>query len=107
MNYSVIISEHAKRNLRSYYLHAAKDAPFAAATWFNRFEKALTTLSSNPQRCSLAPENGAHQMEIRQLLFGRGRSAFRALYTIVADEVRVLHIRRASMDTAAPHELFE
>jgi hypothetical protein len=46
------------------------------------------------------------EREIRQFLFGKGRSVFRALFTIVADEVQILHVRRAVMDTATPHDLY-
>ena len=107
MTYRVVVTENAKSNLRSYYAHAAQYAPLTAERWLNRFEKALTTLSSNPQRCSLAPENNRAEPEVRQFLFGKRPSVFRALFTIVDDEVQVLHIRRAAMDTARPDELFE
>lgn len=44
---------------------------------------------------------------IRPFLFGkRGTSVFRALFMIAEGEVRVLHIRRAVMDTATPDELY-
>lgn len=59
------------------------------------------------KRCSLAPENDVVDRGIGQLLFGKRHSVFRALFTIVADEVQVFHIRRATMGTARPDELFE
>ncbi|HJT35954.1 MAG TPA: type II toxin-antitoxin system RelE/ParE family toxin [Pirellulales bacterium] len=107
MTYHVVVSENAKANLRSYYLRAAQNAPATADRWLNRFEEALATLASNPERCSFAPENGLVESEIRQLLFGKRPAVFRALFTVVEDQVQVLHIRRATMDTATPHELFE
>ena len=106
MSYLVVITANAKENLRSYYLQAAKRAPVTAARWLNRFEAALATLASNPQRCGTAPENNAADEEIRQFLFGKRGRVFRALFTIAEDEVRVLHIRRAVMDTASPEELY-
>ena len=105
MSYRVVITANAKANLRHYYLHAAQHAPVTAARWLSRFEAALATLGRNPQRCAIAPENDAVDEEIRQFLFGRS-SVFRALFTIAEDEVRVLHIRRAVMDTAGPEELY-
>lgn len=107
MSYLVVITANAKANLRSYYLHAAQHAPVTAARWLNRFEAALATLATNPQRCGVAPENDAADEEIRQFLFGKRGRVFRALFTIAEDEVRVLHIRRAVMDTASPEELYE
>ncbi len=44
--------------------------------------------------------------EIRQLLFGRRSSAYRALFAVAHDEVFVLHVRRATMDTATEKELY-
>jgi plasmid stabilization system protein ParE len=107
MNYRVIVTENAKANLRDYHLHAARRAPLTAARWLDRFEHALSTLASNPQRCSLAPENDLVEPEIRQLLFGKRPNVYRALFAIVGDEVQVLHIRRASMDTGRPEDLFD
>lgn len=106
MKYRVVMTDNATANLRGYYLHAAQRAPIAAASWLGRFETALATLANNPERCVLAPENDAVDEEIRQFLFGKRYSVFRALFTIFADEVRVLHIRRAVMDTAGPEELY-
>ncbi|MEX2119211.1 MAG: type II toxin-antitoxin system RelE/ParE family toxin [Pirellulales bacterium] len=106
MIYHVIISPNAKANLRAYCLHAAQHAPATAARWLDRFESALATLSVEPRRCGLAPENDRVDAEIRQFIFGKGRSIFRALFAIEGDKVHILHIRRAAMDVATPEELF-
>ena len=106
MSYRVVVTENAKANLRSYYLYAAQHAPITAARWLNRFEESLATLATNPQRCGIAPENEVVNREIRQFLFGKRPSVFRALFAIVKDEVQILHIRRAVMDTAAPTDLY-
>jgi hypothetical protein len=106
MTYRVVITENAKANLRSYYLRAAERAPLTAGRWLNRFEEALAGLAQSPQRCGLAPENELVADEIRQLLFGKKPRVFRALLTIAGEEVQVLHIRRATMDTAASDELY-
>ncbi len=39
------------------------------------------------------------------MIFGRRQGAYRALFTIVGDQVQVLHIRRAVRDWAKPDEL--
>ncbi len=107
MTYRVILTANAKGDLRTYYRRAAEHAPVTALRWLSRFEAALATLAVNPQRCSLAPENDAVDEEIRQFLFGkRSTSVFRALFMIAEGEVRVLHIRRAVMDTATRDELY-
>ncbi len=105
MKYRVILLPRAARDLDKAYLWASRHAPETAAHWFNRFHTALQTLTTNPQRCSIAVETELVDREIRQLLFGKHRNVWRALFTIQADEVRVLHFRRASMDTARSDEL--
>ena len=105
MSYRVAVTATAKANLRSYYLRAAAAAPVTAARWLDRFEKAPATLSDSQLRCPLAPENDLVDVEVRQLRFGRRANAYRALFTIAGDEVRVLHVRRALRDTATPEDL--
>ena len=82
-----------------------KDDASPPAHGLQRFEVELESLASFPERCSYAPENGLIEPEIRQLVFGRRQGAYRALFTIVDDEVRILHIRRAVRDLARPAEL--
>mgnify|MGYP003675445495 CR=1 FL=1 len=102
MSRSVLITERAKADLRSYYLFAAEHAPTTAAKWLLRFEATLETLAANAERCTLAPENDLVDETIRQLHFGKGTSKFRALLLIRESEVVVLHIRRGAMDRAEP-----
>jgi plasmid stabilization system protein ParE len=103
--YSVVVSETAKQNLRDAYRWAAQQAPETAARWLERFEAELGTLAAHPARCGAAPESNAVGKEIRQFLFGRRPHVWRALFVIEGSEVRILHIRRATMDTASPNDL--
>jgi plasmid stabilization system protein ParE len=105
MTYRVFVTAAAKENLRQAYFWAAQFAPQTAAAWLARFQDELQTLAHFPQQCALAPENALVESEIRQLIFGRRRGAFRVLFTILADEVRVLHVRRAARDWAEATEL--
>ena len=103
--YSVVVSATAKANMRDGYRWAARHAPDTAARWLERFYQGLQTLSKNPERCGVAPESTLVGQEIRQLLFGRRRRVWRALFAIDGSEVRVLHVRRGTRDTASPEEL--
>lgn len=107
MKYTVIVTAGAKDDLRQYYQRAAVYAPETAARWLSRFETALSTLSINPQRCPTAPENDRVAPEIREFHFGKGRNVFRALLTITGQQVRILHVRRATMDWASAEDLME
>jgi len=106
MLYQVVVTTNAKNNLRDYYGRAAIAAPATADRWLSRFESVIESLARHPERCGLAPENDAVAPTIRQLLFGRGGSIFRVLFTIGEGEVRILHIRRGVMTTADATDVF-
>ena len=107
MKYRVIVQPPALADLEEAYEWAAKRAPQTAARWYNRFENALQTLDTNPQRCGIAPENEAVEPKIRQFLFGKKPNVFRALFTVEGSNVRVLHIRRASRRVMIADEIQE
>lgn len=105
-SYQVELTANARANLRGYYLRSAEHAPETARKWLNRFEKALQSLSTHPDRCRLAPENDVVPEEIREFLFGKRTGTFRVLFTIADSTVLVLHIRRATMDVASEDDLY-
>lgn len=105
MTYRVVVTAAARQNLRDAYLWAAERAPLTAASWLSRFEMALKSLEHCPERCSLAPENSLVEPEIRQMIFGRRQGTYRALFTIVQSEVRILHVRRATQRPASADDL--
>ncbi|WP_228042237.1 MULTISPECIES: hypothetical protein [unclassified Tychonema] len=49
-----------------------------------------------PSRCSFAFENSFFDEEIRQLVYGKGRNAYRILFTIVDDSVQIIFVRHAA-----------
>jgi plasmid stabilization system protein ParE len=107
MTYRVAVTRRAKEDLRHYFLLASEHAPQTALDWLARFESTLESLASNPERCSLAPENNLVEDEIRQLFVGKMNRRFRALFTIREDEVLVLHVRRGTMSKATAEDLGE
>ncbi len=68
---SVIVTQKAKDDLRHYFAVAAEHAPQTAARWLNRFEGTLQTLSTNPTRCPLAPENDLVDQPVYQFFYGK------------------------------------
>ncbi len=103
--YRVIVMDPAEANLQHYYQRAAEQAPRTAEQWLERFQAAVQTLSSLPERWPIAPENGNFPTPVRQMLFGKGQSVYRVLFTIVEDEIWILHIRRSTMDVATFDEM--
>jgi plasmid stabilization system protein ParE len=74
-----------------------------AQQWYAGLLIAIESLSQMPTRCSLARENEFFSQDVRQLLYGRGRSVYRIIFTIVGDPdrltVRILRIRHVSQST--------
>ena len=104
--YRVRLTENAEYNLRHYFHRAAAHAPVTAAQWMQRFRESIKTLAKLPERCPTAPENVLlDEVTLRQMLFGKKPNVYRVLFTVVDDEVRVLHIRRAAMDLATLDEI--
>jgi plasmid stabilization system protein ParE len=104
MIYKVVLTDRAARDLDEAYLWYAEHARESAVRWFNGFLDALEKLTSNPERCPIAPESRKLHTEIRQLLYGRKRSC-RALFVIREETVIVLHIRHTARQEALPEEL--
>ncbi len=93
MKYRVIIQSPAVAEMDEAYLWIAERAPESATKWFNGLEAAIYTLEDFPQRCPLAEESKAFDVEIRQLVYGKRVGAYRILFTIVGNAVHVLHVR--------------
>lgn len=68
-------------------------APERAKKWFNGLEAAIYSLEDFPQRCPLAEESRAFEVDIRQLVYGKRVGTYRILFTIVGDAVHILHVR--------------
>lgn len=73
--------------------------------WYCEIVDAILTLESFPARCHLAPENGCVPFELRHLLHGKRRNAYRILFTIQEDREHVLHIRHSARDWMQPEDL--
>ena len=107
--YQVRLQPAALGDLDQAYLYAAQHAPETAYRWFNRFHKALQSLSKNPNRCMWAAENRNSDRELRQLLYGKRPNVFRAVFTVdeEASIVWILRIRRAQRRPLSKEELGE
>ncbi len=93
MRHRVIITDPADRNFRDHFQWIRELSPQGAEAWRARIIEAVSSLEIAPDRHAIARESAAFPVEIRCLLSGKNRSAFRILYQIKGDEVRVLAIR--------------
>lgn len=104
MRHRVVITDPADRNFRDHFKWIRERSPQGAAAWRSRIIEAVKSLEISPERHALARESAAFPVEIRCLLSGKSRSAFRILYQIKDNEVRVLAIRRPAQDLMDPED---
>lgn len=104
MLHRVIITDPADGNFREHFQWIRERSPQGAEAWRTRIINAIKSLEIAPERHAIARESAAFPVVIRCLLSGKNRSAFRILYQIKGDEVRVLAIRRPSQDLMEPED---
>ncbi|MBC1238399.1 type II toxin-antitoxin system RelE/ParE family toxin [Nostoc sp. 2RC] len=94
--YQIIIQPVAQKAIEEAYFWLSNNSSSKARQWLEGLYKAILSLEKMPSRCSLAFENDFFEQEIRQLLYGKGRNAYRILFTIVNDNVEILFVRHAA-----------
>ena len=94
MNYAVLLMRQAELDIQTIYDWLSKRSPAGALRWYDALDNALYRLKDEATIWSEAPESAAFPDTIRQCLFKtkRGRT-YRILFTIVGQQVRVLHVR--------------
>ena len=96
MKYEVLVQPPALEDIESAYQWLAKQTPTKAVEWYNGLVETILSLERNPERCSIAPESSEFEENIRQLLYGKGRSCYRILFIIRGKTVHVLHVRHGA-----------
>jgi len=93
--YMVSFSARAARDVDLILAWLGKRSPLGAQRWAEALDAATLRLGEDPARFPLIPESIRYPFEVRDALFKtpKGRK-YRALFTIVGDEVRVLRVRR-------------
>jgi plasmid stabilization system protein ParE len=104
MKYRIEISSVAEAEADQAFLSLSQlTSPAKASQWHGGLLAAIESLAAMPNRCPLARENEYFSQEIRQLVYGRGRAAYRILFTILESEqvsrVRILYIRHSAQQT--------
>lgn len=94
--YQVVIQPAAQKGIEEAYFWLSNYSSQKARTWLEGLYKAILSLENMPSRCSLAFENSFFDEEIRQLVYGKGRNAYRILFTIVDDSVQIIFVRHAA-----------
>jgi plasmid stabilization system protein ParE len=102
MAYRVEISRPALEDAEEAYLWLKIESEELANQWFRGLVGATNSLKNFPNRCPIAPETRSFLIEIRQLLYGKGKHQYRILFGISVDEktgedtVLIYRIRHSS-----------
>jgi plasmid stabilization system protein ParE len=104
MTYRIDFSSKAQAEADAAFVNFAQfTTPESDRAWYQGLIKTISSLQEMPRRCSLARENAFFSQEIRQLLYGSGKTTYRILFTVLDNQstptVRILHIRNAVQRT--------
>ena len=104
MTYRIDFSSIAKAEGDAAFLNLSQFTTVdRAQVWYQGLIRAIASLQEMPRRCTVARENNFFSQEIRQLLYGHGKQAYRIVFTILDDAmiptVRILYIRHVSQKT--------
>jgi len=88
------ILPRAQLDTQCIFDYLAARSPTGAADWWDAFAAAVHGAASGLVEYSLAPENAATNLELRQTTFKtRAGRRYRFVYTVSADELRILRVR--------------
>jgi plasmid stabilization system protein ParE len=107
MPFQVRLTETADDQINKIYVWMRNRNAASADRWFRNLMNAISTLQENPRRCPFALEHEIFAEEIRQLLYGKGRNAYRVLYIIQDQTVYVSYVRHTSQALLTSGDLVE
>lgn len=97
MNYEVVLTDEADRNVRSILAWYVDRTESAASRWYHEYTTAVAALSNEPTRYGLARENEKFPIELRQFVFGCGRrKTHRIIYAVRPDRVVIYAVRHVA-----------
>ncbi len=105
MSYRVVLTERFARHLKEMGDYIAADNPQRALSWLEEVEAKVLKLDHFPESHPYARENDSHVIELRQLVFGKGRHKYRVVFTVRDSDVVALDIRHGSREEHPPGSL--
>ncbi len=102
MTYRIDISRLAFLDAENVYLWMKTNSEERANQWFKGLVEATNSLKEFPNRCPIVSEGRSFLIEIRQLIYGKGRQQYRIIFGVSVDEqtgedvVLIYRIKNAS-----------
>ena len=101
MPYRVRIAASAVADIDAAADYIAQFSQAASERWYRGVYERIASLSESPRRCAIAPEAERFGMELRHLMYGRRRNAYR-FAVAEPNQVRVLYVRHGRRDAVRP-----
>jgi plasmid stabilization system protein ParE len=98
MTYHVRLTATANREAAEALAWMGSHIPDYAVQWDAEFERALDSLTENPERFPLADESDLFERQARYMIVGKRNMKYRAFFEISGDTVTVFHVLHASRD---------
>ncbi|MBK1792022.1 type II toxin-antitoxin system RelE/ParE family toxin [Persicirhabdus sediminis] len=105
MKYRVLLTKRFATSLQEMGDYIAADNAQRAISWLAEVEAKVMKLDYFPESHPYARENEDHAIELRQLVFGRGRYKYRVIFTVKESDVIALDIRHAAREGHPPQSL--
>ncbi len=104
MTFRVVIARRAAGEIAANHRWLSERSPPRADRWRDSLLRAVDSLEEQPERYPLAPESEWYDGELRELLHGKRRQAYRILFEIRGDAVAVLRVRHHSQNQLGPDD---
>ncbi|MFC1758465.1 type II toxin-antitoxin system RelE/ParE family toxin [Planctomycetota bacterium] len=106
MSFWLIVTNQARDSItRNASWWAENHSLDEALKWYDSVYEQLNELLAFPESHGLAAENESFPYELREKLVGGKTRTYRAIFTIVDTEVRVLTVRRAAQRAITPDDV--
>jgi plasmid stabilization system protein ParE len=102
----VRILPRAKTDFRAIFAYIEEQSPTGASRWRKAFLAGIDRAASNPEQFAIAPEDQQTRFTLRQLLFKTPHGLqYRAVFTVLENEVLILRIRGAGQPALSADEM--
>lgn len=99
MPFRVRIAASAVADIDAAADYIAQFSEIAAARWYRGAYERIASLAISPRRFGIAPEAEHFGMELRHMIYGSRRNAYRIIYAFEeSNTVRVLYVRHGRRD---------